>query len=161
VKNNIMDIQKSSFKKVFTIIIFIYTINLSGQTVWEKFTSFDRITIELPNYFSKGILVAGGTLQWFNNSLDNNIQLNIESFGNGTIKDLNDNFKTDLLNEKNVTYKVKKNKGYVISGINEDGIFYNKSIIKNGIQYHLRIIYQTKNKDLVESLIGKISSSFK
>lgn len=148
--------------KNILFVILIFCLNcVNGQTKWKTFDSEYGITIELPEYFSKGILVAGGTLQWFNNTIDEDIQLSIESFGNGTIKDLNESYKNDLKNEKNVTYKAKKNTWYVISGINENGIFYNKSIIKNGIQFHLRIIYQEKNKKLVDNLIGRISSSFK
>lgn len=153
--------MKTYIKYLFILLVFIYISKVNGQTTWKKFISFNGISIELPDYFSKGILVAGGTLQWFDNKIDKDIQLSIESFGSGTIKDLEETFQNDLKNEKNITYKVKKKTWYVISGINEDGIFYNKSIIKNGIQYHLRIIYQIKNKKLLESLIGRISSSFK
>ena len=148
-------------KNILFVLLIFCVISINGQTKWKTFDSEYGITIELPEYFSKGILVAGGTLQWFNNTIDNDIQLSIESFGSGTIKDLNESYQSDLKNETNVTYKVKKNNWYVISGKNEDGIFYNKSIIKNGIQFHLRIIYQDKNKQLVENLIGRISSSFK
>jgi hypothetical protein len=149
-------------KKNILLISFLFCINfVIGQTKWKPFESEYGITVELPEYFSKGILVAGGTLQWFNNTIYDEIQLSIESFGNGTIKDLEETYKSDVKNEENITYKVKKNTWYVISGKNEDGIFYNKSIIKNGIQFHLRIIYQYKNKRLVENLIGRISSSFK
>jgi 6-phosphofructokinase len=43
------------------------------------------------------------------NTIDNDIQLSIESFGSGTIKDLYESYLSDLKNETNVTYKVKKN----------------------------------------------------
>jgi hypothetical protein len=148
-------------KNILFVLLIFYVNSINGQNKWKTFDSEYGITIELPEYFSKGILVAGGTLQWFNNTIDNDIQLSIESFGSGTIKDLYESYLSDLKNETNVTYKVKKNTWYVISGKNEDGIFYNKSIVKNGIQFHLRIIYQDKNKQLVENLIGRISSSFK
>jgi hypothetical protein len=133
---------------LFVLIIFCLNC-VNGQTKWKTFDS------------QYGITIAGGTLQWFNNSIDDDIQLSIESFGNGTIKDLNESYKGDLKNEKNITYKTKKNTWYVISGKNENGIFYYKSNIKNGIQFHLSIIYQKKNKKLVENLIGRISSSLK
>ena len=148
--------------KYLILILSFFCINfVSGQTNWKTFDSEYGISIELPEYFSKGLLLGGGTLQWFSNTVDNEIQLSIESFGNGTIKDLEESYKNDIEDEKNITYKIKKSTWYVISGKNENGIFYNKSIIKNGIQFHLRMIYQDKNKQLVESLIGRISSSFK
>ena len=148
-------------KNIFFVLL-IFSVNcVNAQTKWKAFDSQYGIKIELPEYFSKGILVANGTLRWFNNTIDNDIQLSIESFGNGTIKDLNESYQSDLKNETKVTYKVKENTWYVISGKNEDGIFYNKSIIKNGIQFHLRITYQDKNKKLVENIISQISSSFK
>jgi hypothetical protein len=148
-------------KNIIFILLLLYLNFVNGQTNWKTINLQNGITIELPEYFSKGILVAGGTLQWFNNTIDDDIQLSIESFGNGTIKDLQESYKSDLENEDNITYKIKKDTWYVISGKNENGIFYNKSIIKNGIQFHLRIIYQEKNKHIVETLLGKISSSFK
>jgi hypothetical protein len=148
-------------KNIIFILLLLYLNFVNGQTNWKTINLQSGITIELPEYFSKGILVAGGTLQWFNNTIDDDIQLSVESFGNGTIKDLQESYKSDLENEDNITYKIKKDTWYVISGKNENGIFYNKSIIKNGIQFHLRIIYQEKNKHIVETLLGKISSSFK
>jgi hypothetical protein len=148
--------------KNLLFVLLIFSVNcVNGQTKWITFDSEYGSTIELPEYFSKGLLVAGGTLQWFNNTIDDDLQLSIESFGNGTIKDLSESYQSDLKNETNITYKVKKNTWYVISGKNEEGFFYNKSIIKNGIQFHLSIIYQEKNRQLVEKLIGRISASFK
>lgn len=117
-------------KNILFVLLIFYVNSINGQNKWKTFDSEYGITIELPEYFSKGILVAGGTLQWFNNTIDNDIQLSIESFGSGTIKDLYESYLSDLKNETNVTYKVKKNTWYVISGKNEDGIFYNKSISK-------------------------------
>lgn len=148
--------------KNLLFVLLIFSVNcVNGQTKWKTFDSEYGSTIELPEYFSKGLLVAGGTLQQFNNTIDDDLQLSIESFGNGTIKDLSESYQSDLKNETNVTYKVKKNTWYVISGKNEEGFFYNKSIIKNGIQFHLSIIHQEKNRQLVEKLIGRISASFK
>ena len=118
-------------KNIIFILLLLCLNFVNGQTNWKTINLQNGITIELPEYFSKGILVAGGTLQWFNNTIDDDIQLSIESFGNGTIKDLQESYKSDLENEDNITYKIKKDTWYVISGKNENGIIYNKSSIKN------------------------------
>jgi hypothetical protein len=81
-------IIKKLYMKNILFVLLIFCLNcVNGQTKWKTFDSEYGITIELPEYISKGILVAGGTLQWFNNTIDDDIQLSIESFGNGTIKD--------------------------------------------------------------------------
>ncbi|MGX7668736.1 hypothetical protein [Flavobacterium pedocola] len=148
-------------KNIYFLLLLFCISAANAQTKWKTFTAQYGVSVELPDYFSKGILVAGGTLQWFNNKVNKDFELTIESFGNGSGKDLEETYKNDLKNEKNIVYKVKRNTWYVISGKNEDGIYYHKSIIKNGIQFHLRIIYPEKDKQFAESIIGRISTSFK
>lgn len=149
--------------RVITITIFIivsYGI-AKGQNTWNRFNNKNGFTIELPSYFSEGLLVSGGTLQWFKNTIGGDIELSVESFGNGTLKDLDESYRSDLEAYKNITYKVKNAKWYVISGQDEEGIYYCKTIIKDGKQHHLRIIYQPENKVLLDKILGRISKSFK
>ena len=142
-----------------TLLISVSNI-ANSQAKWKTFTHSNGFTIQLPSYFKKGLLVAAGTLQYFNNSIDNQISVSVESFGNGTNSDLKSSFNDDLKSHKGIAYKIFKRNWYVISGQNEDCIFYNKSIIKNGVQHHLRITYPTNRKVLFDTILKKISSSF-
>lgn len=150
-------------KRVITITLLIVdSLGVAkGQTTWHRFNNKNGFTIELPSYFSEGLLVAGGTMQWFKNTIGDDIELSVESFGNGTLKDLDESYGIDSETYKNITYKVKNATWYVISGLDEEGIYYCKTIIKDGKQHHLRIIYQPKNKNLLDKILGRISKSFK
>lgn len=101
-------------------------------------------------------------MQWFECAKYPEIEITIESFGVGNETELKLTYVDDLVRFKGITYKVKKENWFVISGINEDNnIFYNKSIIKNGIQFHLRITYPEKDKTYMDKILSKISNSFK
>ena len=145
------------------IILFLLFFNLSfAQVSWKKHIIQYNASIELPSEFKKGLLVASGTLQWFNCDKYPDIEITIESFGKGDEKELEQTYQDNLKSLKGIVYKVKKSNWFVISGVNEDGnIYYNKSIIKNGIQFHLRISYPEKNKKFMDAVLSKISSSFK
>ena len=131
------------------------------QTTWKTFTHHNGFTIQLPHYFKKGLLVASGTLQYFDNSLDSNSTVSVESFGIGTEEELKSSYNGDLKLYKGISYKVLKPAWYVISGQNEEGVFYNKSIIKNKMQHHLRIQYSVNRKPLFDTLLARVSTSFK
>jgi len=132
----------------------------TAQTVWKTFNHENGFTIQLPNYFSKGLLVAAGTLQYFDNKIDDSISLSVESFGHGNSAELQSTYENDLTTYKGISYKVIKPNWYVISGQNEEGIFYNKSIIRNGVQHHLRITYPVHEKALFDAILPRLSSSF-
>jgi hypothetical protein len=61
-------------KHLFIIIlIFISALlrtNANAQTAWKTFRHENGFTIQLPNDFKKGLLVAAGTLQYFDNSVN-------------------------------------------------------------------------------------------
>lgn len=134
---------------------------VSAQTAWKTFTHHNGFTLQLPGYFKKGLLVASGTLQYFDTKIDKNILVSVETFGIGTTAELQDSYNNDLKLYKGVSYNVLKPAWYVLSGQNEEGIFYNKSIIKHGLQHHLRIIYPATQKPLFDSILSRISFSFK
>jgi hypothetical protein len=87
--------------------------------------------------------------------------VSIETFGRGTSSELRALFESDLKTYDGITYKVLKRDWYVISGQNEEGIFYNKSMIKIGVMHHLRINYPVRCKAQMDTVITKISASFK
>ena len=131
------------------------------QTVWKTFNHKNGFTIQLPKYFSPGLLVAAGTLQWFDNSVDKNILVTVESFGNGTQSDLQSSFLSTQKTFTLVTYKVRNPTWFVVSGQDDMGISYVKTIIRNGIQHQFRITYPPSQKALLDKIIPKISASFK
>ena len=131
-----------------------------GKIEWIQFGSTNEYKLLLPIFFKKGILVASGTLQYYDNDIDDNISLTVEGFGNGAQSDLIQTYKNDLEIYKNISYKVFKSNWYVMSGKNNDGFYYNKTIIKNGEQYHLRINYPLDKKVLFDKILPEISTSF-
>lgn len=52
-----------------------------AQASWKIFTHHNGFTIQLPAYFKKGLLVASGTLQYFDNSINKDISVSVEIFG--------------------------------------------------------------------------------
>jgi len=145
------------------IILYFLFFNLTfAQVTWKKHIVQYNGSIELPTDFKKGLLVASGTLQWFNSIKYPDIEITIESFGTGNEQELEKTYQEDIKRFKGIVYKVKKSNWFVISGKGDDGyIFYNKSIIKNGIQFHLRITYLEKNKKYMDAVLSRISNSFK
>ena len=144
------------------LVLFFFLNFVSAQTNWAKYKVQYGGEVELPSEFEKGISVASGTLQWFECAKHPEIEITIESFGVGNETELKQTYEDDLVRFKGITYKVKKANWYVISGVNEDNnIFYNKSVIKNGIQFHLRITYPEKDKTYMDKILSKTSNSFK
>ena len=152
-------------KVLYTVVViaalFIFPENNYCQVAWKTFDHKNGFSIRLPSYFSEGLLVAAGSLQYFDNSKDSSIELSVETFGNGSVEELNESYQSDLQHYSGITYKINKVTWYVVSGQNEDGVFYNKSIIRNGVQHHLRITYPVNDKPFFDSIVSQISSSFK
>lgn len=146
----------------FYFIAFLFFNSINAQSYWTKYNVQLGAEIELPSDFKKGILVASETLQWFECLKYPEIEITVETFGTGTETELNQTYENDLKSYNGIIYKVKKNNWFVISGVNEDkDVFYNKSIIKNGVQFHLRINYPEKHKNYMNKILSKISNSFK
>lgn len=129
-----------------------------GQTTWKTFSHKNGFTILLPDYFNTGLLIAGGTLQYYSTELDDQIYVSIET--GGKPEELQASFERDLQSDE-ITYKVIKPTWYVISGKQEGDIFYNKTITKNGVLQYLRIRYPVKDKTIMDDIIPKIAASFK
>lgn len=145
------------------LFIFSFTCCITtgySQTTWKTFNHKNGFTIILPSYFSSGLLVAVGTLQWFTDDLDKEIQLTVESFGIENKNQLLSDYQSEQTTFKKVTYKIYRQTWFVISGEDEMGISYVKKIIRNGIQHELRISYPPNKKAIYDTLLSKISASF-
>ncbi|HVF81475.1 MAG TPA: hypothetical protein VM884_06060 [Flavisolibacter sp.] len=155
--------MKRGFLAITLLLLVLIAVHTgsNAQVTWKAFSHHNGFSVQLPHYFKKGLLVASGTLQYFDNSLDSNISVSVETFGIGTKVELQASFNSDLKLYKGISYKVLKPAWYVISGQNDEGIFYNKSIIKGGVQHHLRMQYPPAQKAIFDTLLGKISASFR
>lgn len=162
---SIVPMSMKHLSTLFLSMIFcLIAFTAKSQSAWKTFNHKNGYTLQLPDYFKEGSLVAGGTLQWYPTKLDNDISVTVEMWGNGTQEELQSYYNNDLKSEKGITYKIIKPTWYVISGHLTDGIefiFYQKSIIRNGALYHLRIRYPENQKQLFDGILGKISASFK
>src|SRR4029079_5099452 len=112
-----------------------------------------------PNYFKQGIYVA--TLQYYDNNLDSTIDLAVETVGSGTKADLIKNYNSEIQSNKKISYSLLKAKWYVVSGIDNNIIYYDKIILKHDILYRLTIRYPSEKKETVDKILGKIAESFK
>ena len=61
----------------------------------------------------------------------------------------------------NLGYKILKDNWFVISGKKGNEIYYFKTIIKNGKTHYLRISYPISQKDIFDSILPRISKSFR
>lgn len=146
------------------VMLCFSTLTGSSQTNWKTFKHKNGYSLQLPDYFKEGLLVAAGTLQWYPTDIDPEISVTVEMWGDGTQAELQSDYNSRLKSEKDVVYSVIKPNWYVISGHEEDGIefiFYLKSIIKNDTKYNLRIRYPKNQKARMDAILGKIAASFK
>jgi len=60
-----------------------------------------------------------------------------------------------------ITYKVLKHDWFVVSGIEDDRIFYQKTFLRNNVFKTFRIEYHEGDKQLFNSITSRISNSFK
>ncbi|MEI6950143.1 hypothetical protein V9K67_23360 [Paraflavisolibacter sp. H34] len=149
------------FRKAVGTLFFCLVLNtLFAQKGWMNIHHKNGFDLQLPSGFSRGLLVAAGTLQWYHHKQEG-IELTVESFGPGTPEGLKESYLDDLKRFRGITYKVLKPTWYVISGQNEEGIFYYKSIRKDGELHHLRLSYPPAQKALFDSTLGRIATSFR
>lgn len=76
---------------------------------------------------------------------------------NQTIDDI---FKEELSRHKDVTYKVKKNNWFVISGYDEQFIYYIKKYVGKGSTNTLSMMYPSNLRDKYYDVVSAISKSF-
>jgi hypothetical protein len=145
------------------VILLLSTVLLSSksnaQIKWKTFTHKNGFTVLLPDYFKQGIYVA--MLQYYDNSEDSSINVVVETIGGGTESELNKNYDSEIESNKNIVYSVLKTRWYVVSGMDDDFIYYDKVILKNGMLYRLTIRYPSQKKLAVDKILGRIGKSFK
>jgi hypothetical protein len=156
-------VQSKTQLQMVRLIFFYLALHLtflcSGQTKWKTINHTNGFHIQLPTYFKQGLLVASGTLQYYDNTLDSTIVVTVETFGRGTKEALHQEYK-DELQRGNVTYSVLKPNWFVVSGTDDEGMFYLKTIISKGMMHHLRISYPPDNKSEADKSLAKIAASF-
>ena len=62
---------------------------------------------------------------------------------------------------RSVSYKTSKGNWFVVSGIDEGRVFYQKTLLTKGIFKTFRIEYDESQKDLYQSLITEMARSFR
>ncbi|RYZ62857.1 MAG: hypothetical protein EOO14_00950 [Chitinophagaceae bacterium] len=152
--------NKLQVKKLFLYFITLHlTILCSAQEKWKSIEHRNGFHLQMPPYFKIGLLVASGTLQYYDHTLDSSIVVTVETFGKGTRAALQKEYK-DELQRSNVTYSVLKPNWFVASGTDDEGVFYLKTIISEGLMHHLRISYPSENKNEADKFLVKMAASF-
>lgn len=77
---------------------------------------------------------------------------------NETLKSI---YRKELSKHSKVTYKLLKPTFFVLSGIDEDRVFYRKTIYRSGIFYTLEITYPLSEKALYDKVTARVSKSFR
>ena len=130
-------------------------------TAWNVINHPNGFSIQLPSSFSSGLLVGDGTLQWFANSIDEEIEVTVETVSNGAPGKLDEEFTTDQPVFTKVSYKVLKPTWYIISGESRQGISHTKTIMKDGVLHRLWITYPAAQQSTMDAWVPQIMSSFK
>lgn len=141
-------------------LLYIFSLTANSQTSWQRFHSRHGYSVELPAYFKDGGTTASG-LQYYSNTVDDNILIYVESMGGGSIRELKKSFASDMKTSGDVTYFVNGEKSYVVSGTNEGQLFYYKAILKGTDIHFLRIFYPPQQKALFDLILPRVVKSFK
>ncbi|MCS6885472.1 MAG: hypothetical protein RMM17_02400 [Acidobacteriota bacterium] len=70
-------------------------------------------------------------------------------------------YNRDLKSRKGVTYKLLRQNFFVISGIEDDQVFYRKTFCKKNIIYTFEISYPAAEKPTYDAVTTKMSKSFR
>ena len=135
-------------------------VSIKTNDTWKIFHHKYGFSIELPDYFSEGALTASG-IQYYINDLNENINVTVETMGEGSTSSLMKDYQSTINTSTGCDYKVYKNNWFVVSGQDENGIYYFKTIIKNGQTHYLAIHYPQSQKEIFDIILPRISKSFK
>jgi len=127
---------------------------------WRTFNHKYGFTIDLPNYFKEGTLTALG-IQYYINDLNDNITIMVGTNAEGSNASLKDDYQRDIKSSEGCDYKIFKDSWFVISGQDKEGIYYQKTILKNGQTHFLEIRYPETQKDIFDNILPRISKSFR
>lgn len=147
-------------KNFILLMLFAASIANAQTKNWKTFNHKYGFKIELPSYFNIGSLTHSG-IQYYTTDLNENIMVAVETIGEGSNGSLAKDFQMEINSTKGIGYKILKDTWYVISGKEGGEIFYMKTIIKNGQTHYLRISYQTSQKEIFDSILPRISKSFR
>jgi hypothetical protein len=146
-------------KVILLALSVVLSARCASQTGWVSITHDNGFHIHLPSYFKPGLLVAAGTLQYYDNTLDSSISLAVETFGIGTKDQLRREY-TERRKNGMATYFVLKDTWFVVSGQSDEGIYYQKTIISNGVMHSLFIRYPADRQGEVNQFIENTVASF-
>jgi hypothetical protein len=146
-------------KVLISTFLFILAFYCSAQAQWTSITHKNGFHIQLPSYFREGLLVAAGTLQYYDNTIDSTISITVESFGMGTKEELNLEYEERKKSRK-PSYYVLKPTWFVLSGTDEQGLYYQKTIITGGVMHNLFISYPADKQAKVDLFVRRAAQSF-
>jgi hypothetical protein len=147
-------------KQLFLYFIaFHLVLFCSAQEKWKHIDHSNGFHLQIPSYFKTGLLVAAGTLQYFDDTADSSITVTVETFGKGTTGALQQQYKSELQRGQ-VTYSVLKPNWFVVSGTDNEGVFYFKTIVSKGLMHHLRISYPLQKRIEANLFLAKMAASF-
>ncbi len=128
---------------------------------WINYNHPFGYEIELPSYFEKSTLTATG-IQYFTNNLSDEIELNIQTIdGGGSYASLTYDYQENINTYEGIDYKILKDTWFVVSGTDENGIYYIKEIIKKGRIHHMTLRYPVRFRDIFDSILPRIVKSFR
>lgn len=145
-------------KFISAVYLIAFSVTCSAQDGWKTYKHPNGYSLTLPPTFKKGLLVASGTLQYFDNKENDSIVLTIETFGRPS--ELRQDFEGKLRDLKHVTYSVFRPTWYVISWKDDEGVHYNKTIVKGGSQQQLMLTYPNSQVPYVDKILKRVVSSF-
>ncbi|WDF63046.1 hypothetical protein [Flavobacterium sp. KACC 22763] len=159
-----MKFSKKIFITFFSLITLIAKAQTNNWKIFKINNQYYDVTIEFPSYFKEGIF-TNSQIQYYDSYLTDNPNKNtifyIEMYGKSTKKDLTDEYKQRIKTETGIKYNTLKDNFFVISEKNNNIINYQKTIFKKGQIYSLHIMYDTKYKEIIESILPRISKSFR
>lgn len=125
---------------------------------WQTFHHPHGFTIQLPAYFSVGGMTSSG-IQYYKTDRSDQIMIGVETFGGGHEELVND-YTMRQKTSAGVGYKLLKENWFVVSGQDDDGIYYFKEIAKDDRLHSLLLQYPAEHKRLMDSILPRISKSF-
>lgn len=138
----------------------------TSQEKWEpKYNSYINprfgYSVKYPSCLDKKSESENGDGSEFNSS--DGFKMTV--FGSYDVSVLNQNidklYQDEIKNHKDVTYKVKKNNWFVISGYDGEYIFYIKKYVGSNTANTLYLNYPSNLRDKYYNVITVISKSFK
>ena len=130
---------------------------------WKTFKHKYGFSIELPDYFSEGILSGSGIQSYTDNltqDVMNKSNIIIETLGEGSQASLATAYHSTLKSSDNVVYNVLQNNWFVVTGQDANGIYYLKTTVKNGQTHYLSVRYPVSQKEQFDKILPRIVSSF-